>query len=166
MDRAAREAAWAVDQHDPDNWLEIPDFGVQPGEVAFRGFAGPIVHPDSRPYEAALHLREMTRTARRIAREEFASMADVVQANLQAIDAYEAGEGLTPRMAYGLQYVIVMLAIRDAVLARGDWTHRFTELAAAGEWLAKLARLDADRLAANSQDEMQRLLERIGSAPG
>ena len=51
MDAKERSAAWAVDQQDPDNWLEIPDFGINPIDVGFKGFMYPIVTPNDKGYQ-------------------------------------------------------------------------------------------------------------------
>lgn len=75
---------WQQDQLDPDNWLEIPDFGVMPADVDFKGFANPIVTPNSRDLDIADSVRTLVRVARSLARQEFSSLAELQQASARA----------------------------------------------------------------------------------
>lgn len=68
---------WNDDMLDPDNWLEIPEFGVQPADVDFKGFADPILHPDSPNRSLAISIRSMVKVARALARAKFSRLADL-----------------------------------------------------------------------------------------
>ena len=77
MNVEERSAAWAVDQLDPDNWLKIPDFGINPGDVAFEGFAFPIVTPNSKNYGLRCIVREHVKTARTLMSMEGRGFSEV-----------------------------------------------------------------------------------------
>lgn len=72
-------ADWNVDKLDPDNYLVIPEFGVMPESVQFKGFDCPLVYPGVPHREAAKSIRSMLRVARLQIRKRFNSYADVIR---------------------------------------------------------------------------------------
>jgi len=88
--RSPEEAErWEHDQNDPDNWFQIPEFGIRPLDVAFSGFALPIVHPRAESRTLSGNIRQLVRLARQRARKEFDSLRQLQEANLQALDILE-----------------------------------------------------------------------------
>ena len=90
MNAKERSTAWAVDQLDPDNWLRIPDFGINPKDVAFEGFAIPIVAPNFKSHGLQCLLREHVKTARALIRKEKRSLDEVKADFLQVLDMMDA----------------------------------------------------------------------------
>jgi len=94
MNAKDRSKAWAIDQLDPDNWLEIPDFGILPQDVVFEGFAYPLVSPTVRGRGLREIIREQIRTARALIRRESLTLAEVKANYLQVLDMMiDGGEG-------------------------------------------------------------------------
>ncbi|MDP2368468.1 hypothetical protein [Rhodoferax sp.] len=83
--------AWAVDQLDPDNWLEIPDFGIRPQDVVFEGFAFPLVSPIVRGYGLRRIIREQVKTARALIRKESLTLAEVKANYIQVLEMMMEG---------------------------------------------------------------------------
>jgi len=49
---------WERLKNDPDNWIVIPEFGVQPQDVDFIGFSNPIIGPNTKesPFHRAIRV--------------------------------------------------------------------------------------------------------------
>lgn len=73
MNSRQRAKAWAIDQNDPDNWLVIPEFNVNPQDVAFSGFRLPILGPEADGREMKAAVRKMVSVVRTEARKRFNS---------------------------------------------------------------------------------------------
>lgn len=58
---------------DPDFWLEIPEFGINPISVSFKGFAIPIVEEGATISKFHLLIRQNVRTARQLVQLRFTS---------------------------------------------------------------------------------------------
>lgn len=86
MNAKERSEAWAIDQLDPDNWLEIPDFGVLPQEVGLEGFAFPLVSPTVRGDGLRRIIREQVKTARALIRLEKQTLAEVKANYLEVLN--------------------------------------------------------------------------------
>ena len=86
MNAKERSTAWAIDQLEPDNWLRIPDFGINPQDVAFEGFAFPMVTPSSKGRGLQCILREHVKTARALIRKEKRSLDKVKADFLEVLD--------------------------------------------------------------------------------
>lgn len=86
MNAKERSAAWAIDQWDPDNWIVIPEFKVFPKDVAFNGFAYPIVDPSFKGYGLRLIVREQVKTARMLIRMEYQTLMEVRESFIATID--------------------------------------------------------------------------------
>lgn len=86
--------AWLKDQCDPDNWLSIPEFGVMPQDVAFEGFAFPIVNPGSKDLrERHENIRSLVKFTRANIRTKFESLVDVRDAHLRVLDVIAPYDG-------------------------------------------------------------------------
>lgn len=90
MNAKERSTAWAVDQLDPDNWLRIPDFGINPKDVVFEGFSFPIVTPMLKGYGLRCIVREHVKTARALMRKEERSLSDVRTDFIEVLDMTKA----------------------------------------------------------------------------
>lgn len=103
-----RRALWLKNARDPDNWFEIPEFGVLPEDVGWRGFALPIVWmmADTRPGGRPESVRAIVRAVRQLARQHFNSLSDLLAANLEFIDLVEAEDydSLTDRHKVAFVY--------------------------------------------------------------
>lgn len=77
LNEKERSAAWNIDKLDPDNWIRIPEFGINPKDVDYKGFVFPIVLPISRGYGLRCIVREHVKTARTLMRKEGRSLSDV-----------------------------------------------------------------------------------------
>lgn len=66
---------WENLANDPDNWLEIPDFGVRPAEVSFEGFEYQIMDPSA--FFPRQGILEAVRAVRVEAKRRFKSLADL-----------------------------------------------------------------------------------------
>ena len=86
MNAKERAKAWEVDQFDPDNWFEIPEFGVLPKDVDFQGFAFPIVAPGKAGDGLRRIIREHVKTARCLVRKELLTLKEVRANFLQVLD--------------------------------------------------------------------------------
>lgn len=91
LTRKEKNLRWQIDQLDPDNWLRIPEFGVMPVDVVFEGFQFPIVHPTAKNYELMEELRSQMRRARKLANRSYGKLADLREAYIDVIDAFELG---------------------------------------------------------------------------
>ena len=91
MNANERSKAWAVDQLDPDNWLEIPDFVTRPQDVVFKGFAYPLVSPNVRGRALRVIIREQVKTMRALIRKELLTLAEVKANYLQVLDMMTDG---------------------------------------------------------------------------
>jgi len=156
-----REAAWQADQLDPDNWLEIPDFGVLPADVQFAGFAFPIVDPSPRFYEARLEIREMVRSARDIARTHFSTIGELLETELAGWDAYAAGQEVSDRMGVAMLYRTFMGEIQEALTGNAGREARARDLASAALTLCRLVEVDAHDSDRSAADTTSQLLARV-----
>ena len=159
--RKEREAAWEQDQLDADNWVRIPDFGIQPAVVDFAGFAFPIVHPSSRLYEGRLEIRRMVKTAREIARAHFASLAEMHEVNLAGLDAWETDADVTDRMFLAMFYWFFMQGIETALLASSSRGDQVRALASAANTLSDMVELHATCRETSAEEATAALLQRL-----
>lgn len=86
--------------NDPDNWLQIPEFGVRPVDVNFEGFAIPVIGPANRDLEFAESVRHSVRAVRTQAQRRFGTLAaiqDLYNAALHAVAANDDGEAVLLR---------------------------------------------------------------------
>jgi hypothetical protein len=91
-------ALWVGDQNDPDNWLTIPDFNVNPQDVNFEGFAFPIYNgesPDGGEFRGSA--RRMVSTLRAEARARFTSQQEL---NLVHFTAWKKASDEAPPSQY------------------------------------------------------------------
>jgi hypothetical protein len=66
---------WDEDKNDPDNWLVIPEFGVNPIGVSYKGFEEQIETSDDLDIGIKSELRKMVATARQLAKMKFTLIA-------------------------------------------------------------------------------------------
>lgn len=67
----------------PDAWIEIPEFGVMPSEVNFKGFDLPLIHQKVDLFST--NLMRLNGIARTLAQREFKSLAELNEVS-SAID--------------------------------------------------------------------------------
>lgn len=72
--------SWEERQNDPDNWLEIPEFGVLPQDVYFKGFAFPILGADVSDAGWRRPVWQAVRAVRKEARRRFDSLRQLLEA--------------------------------------------------------------------------------------
>ncbi len=133
MNAKERSTAWAVDQLDPDNWLKIPDFGINPQDVAFEGFSFPIVTQNSKSYGLQRVLREHVKTARALIRKEDRSIDEVSADFLEVLDMMDAKPesekiDASRRHAMSTFYMLTMLSAETADRRGADRYSRSLEL--------------------------------------
>lgn len=133
MNAKERSTAWAVDQLDPDNWLRIPDFGINPGDVAFEGFSFPIVTPNSKSYGLQRVLREHVKTARALIRKEERSLDEVTADFVEVLDMMDAKPesekiDMSRHHAMAAFYVIAVQSAQRADRRGADRNSRSLEL--------------------------------------
>jgi hypothetical protein len=109
-DRAVSER-WFNDQQDPANWLRVPEFEVRPADVAFEGFAFPILYPNAPMREMRENVRDLVRLARGLVVKECSTRKD----QLTAFGEWLDGEPLTPRRYAAAAYSIVMQRLEHAL---------------------------------------------------
>lgn len=119
MNAKDRSEAWAIDQLDPDNWLEIPDFGILPLDVVFEGFAYPLVSTTLRGRALRVIIREQVKTARSLIRTQHLTLADVKANYLQVLDMMTDGLetekiDATPAQAMSTCYMVFMSSANQA----------------------------------------------------
>ncbi len=136
--------AWLRDQNDPDNWLIIPEFGVNPQSVAFKGFAFPIVGPCTENPDAANSIRAMLRAGRKKIRSEFATQSSMMSKALEAHDTDVREWSALHRSAFAFHLLAV--SIDEAVKASSNLERRFSSLAQAGSILAAWITGDTDAI--------------------
>ena len=93
---AAEQEQWRRDAADPDNWFEIPEFGVMPDEVDRKGFDFPIVGPGSVGFDRISDresVRHLVRIARKLIRKDFESIADMRRAYREVLELLEPASG-------------------------------------------------------------------------
>ncbi|MDD0814254.1 hypothetical protein PSQ39_06390 [Curvibacter sp. HBC28] len=78
---------WEHDRLNPDNYFRIPEFGVKPADVNFRGFSGPIITTRLEQVETFLEIRRMVGFARSFLQQVFASYRDAQDAHIAFLDA-------------------------------------------------------------------------------
>jgi hypothetical protein len=109
-----------VDELDPDNWLRIPDFGVNPQDVDFKGFALPIITQSDLGYGLQRIVREHVRTARFLIRAQKSSLSEIQADFVQVQDMIEAtgkSEKLNPsyRQVMAALYMQILQSAEIAV---------------------------------------------------
>ena len=116
---------WLSDQNDADNWLVIPEFGISPVDVDFKGFAFPILTPSSGQLrERHRNIRTLVTFIRSKIRGHFNTLADVRAAYLRVLDAVlpakrtSAMGGNMSQLSqddkHAAFYVVVMQALHSA----------------------------------------------------
>lgn len=75
---------WEESRKDPNNWMEIPEFGVQPEAVNFEGFALPIIGPIDEAFGFRRDIRDMVGLARCHAKTIFGSQRKLLEVNAEA----------------------------------------------------------------------------------
>lgn len=116
--RLRLEAQWEVDCRDPDNWFQIPDFGVLPAEVNFVGFAFPIVTPSAQNYALAKDVRILVKTTRKLARRSFDSLADLQPLHQEAFKRFidhDRSITLTTKHEVAFLYKYVMWSLEKSM---------------------------------------------------
>lgn len=132
---------WDVHQNDPNNWVQIPEFGVIPLDVEFEGFAFPILGPQISGIEWRVPVWETVKIVRSIAQNRFGTLANLrnVVQSLQesALLLDPAFDAFTPDQTLAFFYDIFFFNVERAVTQSGktlaDETRRSVYLARAME---------------------------------
>ena len=125
MNASERSAAWVKDQRDPNNWIQIPEFGINPQEEVvdgiaypFDGFALPIVVPSPKDYELRRIMRAQVKTARGLIQQTHSSLKDARANWTQVIDLQVLDESarlnINPEQRAAAMYFLVMESTRTA----------------------------------------------------
>lgn len=106
---------WNELQLNPDNWIDIPEFGVMPADVDFQGFAFPILDPttDGDHWRAALF--EASSMVRQQARTRFASLADIKDLYYKAFDSAELKAAWTDEHVFAIRYGMFFDYVRRSI---------------------------------------------------
>lgn len=113
--------ARTISDLDPDNWLQIPEFGINPQDVDFKGFALPITTSSCQADDVLCLIRELVKTARFLIRQEGFSLSEVKADFIQfkdMIDAKGESEKLNPSRRQFMAF-LYMLVMQDAQIAVG-----------------------------------------------
>lgn len=95
---------WGELQLNPDNWIEIPEFGVMPADVDFRGFAFPILDPTTDRDHWRVALFDASALVRQRARSRFTSLGEVKDLYYKAFDSEELKANWTDEHAFAIRY--------------------------------------------------------------
>jgi len=91
---------WASDRFDPDNWAIIPEFGVLPKDVDFKGFGGSILFPASSNRTMADAMRRMLRAARERVRMTLPSRRAMIEQMLEVMEKGDVPRSTEHRVAF------------------------------------------------------------------
>lgn len=155
MNAKQRALAWAIDRNDPDNWLTIPEFYVNPKDVDFKGFARPILGPEPEGREMKAAIRELVKVVRTEARKRFNSEDELLTlyftAWKRASDEHHAAgiKGHLPPVeerhwsddeVFGLRYFWIIQELKGCIrhYSRGQLSHSLDLLAEAASTAAAL----------------------------
>lgn len=86
---------WENVKNDPDNWINIPEFGVQPQDVNFLGFSNPIIGPNTENSPFHSSIRVILRGVRAYVLKRFKSITEMNRINNEGalrIQAYLTDE--------------------------------------------------------------------------
>ena len=89
MNETVEHENWDVQKLDPDNWLEIPDFGVQPQDVDFKGFSDALVLAGKPPDPLIQAMRHMVSVLRKRTAHHFKNFAEMRDARRSILAAIE-----------------------------------------------------------------------------
>jgi hypothetical protein len=156
--KTAELAEWRVDELDPDNYLVIPEFGVNPKAVQFEGFECPLVYPGVPRREVAKSIRSILRAARLKLRMSFRSLAEVYRLFDEVIDVDDPA-AMNERQREANFYMLVVMLLNRAAAPQTPEDQRLTYLADASSLLANWQVI--------SQHELPHMLaKRRGSSGG
>lgn len=123
MNAQLKAEAWAIEQCDPDNWLEIPEFGIQPTDVDFKGFAYPIVTPSDSDQYFTRAIRRVVTSVRSEVRKRFKSFAHLNSSYVRVLDRMAKtteepmGWNLTSDEVLSFRYYTMMMYLKGCVHA-------------------------------------------------
>lgn len=139
------------DWHNPDAWIEIPEFGVKPLEVNFEGFACPIFGPKV-DHALAENIVSLIGMARTLAQREFKTLSGLRASNTAAYDVMLedqdanpeqevdiSPERLTETQRAGLLYQFFMFDIEIVTRSSASPKKRLEAMASAASSLAMWA---------------------------
>lgn len=115
---------WELHQNDPDNWARIPEFGVLPSEVAFVGFAFPILTPRFTGFLWRVPLWETVKIVRSLARTRFDTLAQLNSAYESVVmsDLLDPEfDPFTDDQAFAFHYELFFLRVENATTRRNDF---------------------------------------------
>lgn len=128
-------AEWRVDELDPDNYMVIPEFGVKPESVQFKGFECPLVYPGVPHREVAKSIRLILRAARLKLRMSFRSLAEVYRLFDEVIDVDDPA-AMNERQREANFYMLVLMLLNRAAAPQTPEEQRLAYLAEASALLA------------------------------
>jgi hypothetical protein len=135
---------WHVHRLDPDNFLIIPEFGVMPESVEWKGFMLPLVHPDAPDPYVYERLRIMLRAARIKIRKRFDTLAEVFRFFHEASDMPISS--MSEHHLDATFFGDIQGCILDAALTSNPLEDRFRALAEASSMLANWLTLESHTL--------------------
>lgn len=106
---------WDELQLMPDNWIEIPEFGVMPADVGFQGFAFPILDPTTDRDHWRVALFDASSLVRQQARGRFASLAEIKDLYYKAFESEELKAIWTDEHAFAIRYGMFFDYLRQSI---------------------------------------------------
>lgn len=106
---------WDELQQNPDNWIEIPEFGVMPADVDFQGFAFPILDPTTDGDHWRVALFDASSMVRQQARSRFARLAEIKDLYYKAFDSEELKATWTAEHAFAIRYGMFFDYLRQSI---------------------------------------------------
>jgi hypothetical protein len=128
-------AEWRVDELDPDNYLVIPEFGVRPESVQYKGFQCPLVYPGVTHREVAKAIRSMLIAARLTLRTRFRSLAEVYRLFDEVLDIDDPAE-MNERQREANFYMLIVIRLNHAAAPQTPEEQRLMYLADASSLLS------------------------------
>lgn len=169
MDEKSAKSVSTVDKYDPDNWIHIPAFGVNPVTVNFEGFETKIIYPQaSHQHELRSIISGLVKTARAIVIKLGMQLSDIdmdgqmLASRLRLTD--QSDEKVSRKQLISLYFLLPMLALENAEgsLSKGllgDITgcHRSLLTSVAG--IRRLVALALEALGGHASEIHQELAE-------
>jgi hypothetical protein len=106
---------WDELQLNPDNWIEIPEFGVMPADIDFQGFAFPILDPTTDRDHWRVALFDASAMVRQQARSRFTSLAEIKDLYYKAFDGEELKATWTDEHVFAIRYGMFFDYLRQGI---------------------------------------------------
>lgn len=88
----AKPEPYEAENTDPDHWIFIPDFGINPRDVDFEGFKCPLINKTAKGQDLRNIIHQQVRTARTFIRKQELTMDEVYTRSNQFQEAMSIGQ--------------------------------------------------------------------------